>query len=413
MKTKLLFLLTLFLFVGNVFSQTTPNCNLCSSNDFTFQQYYLGDSSGNPLPATCTSGITNAYIWMKVTSSATRYSLWVDYDVKETNPVTNVSTTTHVNDCLYLNQAIPASLIKLGSISWNCGNVLEIQNFSMAWKQQINLNCSFDGPKCICLAPTKVDAPLSIKYSQNNVSCFNGSNGSINISVTGGSAPYIYTWTGTGVNTTSEDQSNLAAGTYSVTAKDSKGTTVSASITISQPASAITATTSQTNVSCFGGTNGSATVNVSGGTSPYTYSWSPSGGTNNTATNLSFGNYTCTIKDANNCELIKNITITQPSALNFTATPTQPKCFGEKGSVVLSTPTGGTGTISFNATATTNLAAGEYTYTATDANGCTKSVTVTINAAPAKVELTATAAPIACFGGTTNVTLNTTGGSGT
>jgi hypothetical protein len=63
----------------------------------------------------------------------------------------------------------------------------------------------------------------------------------------------------------------------------------------------------------------------------------------------------------------------------LSATPTQPKCFGEKGSVVLSTPTGGTGTITFNATAT-DLDAGRYTYT-TDANGCSKSITVTINKA--------------------------------
>jgi hypothetical protein len=52
---------------------------------------------------------------------------------------------------------------------------------------------------------------------------------------------------------------------------------------------------------------------------------------------------------------------------------------------VLSTPTGGTGTITFNATATTNLAAGNHTYTATDANGCSKSITVTINAAPDEI----------------------------
>ncbi|MFA9192763.1 hypothetical protein AAGV28_15425, partial [Flavobacterium sp. FZUC8N2.13] len=85
--------------------------------------------------------------------------------------------------------------------------------------------------------------------------------------------------------------------------------------------------------------------------------------------------------DANGCT--KSITVTinaAPDAIAFSATPTQPKCFGEKGSVVLSTPTGGTGNITFNNTATTDLAAGEYTYTATDANGCTKSITVTINA---------------------------------
>ncbi|MFV8357731.1 gliding motility-associated C-terminal domain-containing protein [Flavobacterium sp. XS1P32] len=79
------------------------------------------------------------------------------------------------------------------------------------------------------------------------------------------------------------------------------------------------------------------------------------------------------------------VKLTITPAIAFTATPTQPKCFGEKGSVVLSTPTGGTGTITFNATATTNLAAGNHTYTATDANGCSKSITVTIKAAPTEI----------------------------
>jgi hypothetical protein len=64
--------------------------------------------------------------------------------------------------------------------------------------------------------------------------------------------------------------------------------------------------------------------------------------------------------------------------------------------VVLSTPTGGTGTITFNATATTNLAAGNYTYTATDANGCSKSITVTINEALMKSLFTSTQPK--CFG---------------
>ncbi|MFA9192754.1 hypothetical protein AAGV28_15380, partial [Flavobacterium sp. FZUC8N2.13] len=136
---------------------------------------------------------------------------------------------------------------------------------------------------------------------------------------------------------------------------------------------------------------------------------------NNTATtDLAAGDYTYTATDANGCTQSITVTINAaPDAIAFTATPTQPKCAGEKGSVVLSTPTGGTGNITFNNTATTDLAAGEYTYTATDANGCSKSITVTINAAPAELILNATATQITYYGGTGSVVLNTTGGTGT
>ncbi|MFN8269208.1 MAG: hypothetical protein U0U33_02990 [Chitinophagaceae bacterium] len=72
--------------------------------------------------------------------------------------------------------------------------------------------------------------------------------------------------------------------------------------------------------------------------------------------------------------------------------------FGDKGSVTLSTPTGGTGTISFDGTATTNLGEGDYTYTATDENGCKTSHTVHINAAPSAISFTATPVQPTCFG---------------
>jgi len=77
----------------------------------------------------------------------------------------------------------------------------------------------------------------------------------------------------------------------------------------------LSSTTSQTNASCNGSCNGTATVVASGGTSPYTYSWSPSGGTGATASSLCAGSYTCTITDHGGVIITKAFTITQPSAL--------------------------------------------------------------------------------------------------
>ncbi|MFA9190811.1 SprB repeat-containing protein, partial [Flavobacterium sp. FZUC8N2.13] len=172
-------------------------------------------------------------------------------------------------------------------------------------------------------------------------------------------------------------------------------------------------------IQCFGTSTGSIDINTNGGTAPYTYTWTKNGNPYNATTedinNLEAGIYEVTVSDSKNCSSAKlSVTINAaPTEIAFTATPTQPKCAGEKGSVVLSTPTGGTGNITFNNTATTDLAAGEYTYTATDANGCTQSITVTINAAPDAIAFTATPTQPKCFGEKGSVVLSTpTGGTG-
>jgi hypothetical protein len=83
----------------------------------------------------------------------------------------------------------------------------------------------------------------------------------------------------------------------------------------------VTATTTQTNVTCNSGTNGSATVTAAGGTAPYAYSWAPSGGTSATASSLAAGTYTCTIGDANQCSITNTVSITEPLPLTITVTP--------------------------------------------------------------------------------------------
>jgi hypothetical protein len=103
------------------------------------------------------------------------------------------------------------------------------------------------------------------------VLCFGNPTGSIDLSVTGGTAPYTYAWSN---GASSQDITALVAGTYSVTVTDNNGCTATASVTITQPAAALALSTTQVNVLCFGNATGSIDLIVNGGTAPYTYAWS-------------------------------------------------------------------------------------------------------------------------------------------
>src|SRR6185295_8436939 len=94
--------------------------------------------------------------------------------------------------------------------------------------------------------------------------------------------------------------SDLAAGTYSVLVTDSKGCTTTASYTVTQPVSALTASASGTNVSCYGDSSGSATVTASGGTAGYTYLWS-NDATTSAISDLAAGTYSVLVTDSKGC----------------------------------------------------------------------------------------------------------------
>jgi hypothetical protein len=230
---------------------------------------------------------------------------------------------------------------------------------------------------------------VSGSASQTNVACFGGSTGAINLTPSGGTAPYTFNWGG---GITTEDRTGLVSGSYSVTITDANGCTATNTNIISQP-SAITATISQTNVSCRTGSNGTATIVASGGAGSYTYSWSPSGGTGATATGLVAGTYTCTVTDANACSISRVYTILQPSAIAATVSQTNVSCNSGTNGAASIAVSGGAGGYSYNwtpgnptgngTTSITGLTAGNYICTVTDANSCiaTRPFTITQPAA--------------------------------
>jgi len=269
----------------------------------------------------------------------------------------------------------------------------------------------------VCFAQCSTCCTLSAAAGAiTNVSCFGGNNGTATMNHTGGGTNLTYSWSN---GQTTQTATNLAAGTYTCYLSDGI-CTQSASFTITQP-NAITPNTTVTNVSCFGGNNGTATANVTGGTGAYTYQWSPSGGTTATATGLTAGNYTCTITDANNCTSSVSANITQPTQLSATpSNTTNVSCFGGNNGAATVSATGGTGTYAYmwspsggNAATATALTSGNYTCMVMDANNCMTNVNVTITQPATALTASVTAQTnVACGSSNGSATVTATGGTG-
>src|ERR1035438_2329878 len=165
------------------------------------------------------------------------------------------------------------------------------------------------------------------------------------MTVAGGTPNYNYLWN-TAPPQSSSTASNLPAGTYVVTVTDAHGCTTTAQATISQPPSSLTAgISSQTNVSCFGLNDGSATVTAAGGTPIYSYFWNTAPPQSSaTASNLPAGTYVVTVTDAHGCTTTAQATITQPPASLTAAISSQTNvsCFGLNDGSATVTAAGGT-----------------------------------------------------------------------
>jgi gliding motility-associated-like protein len=239
-----------------------------------------------------------------------------------------------------------------------------------------------DGAGCYDIKPVTVvvNPQPAVNGIQTNLSCAGASDGSIDITVSSGTSPYTFAWTGTGVVAGSEDQSGLAAGVYSVIVTDAAGcNSASAPFTLTEPP-VLTATAIVTDNPCPGGSDGSIDLTVSGGTAPYSFLWS-NGATVEDLINLTAGNYNVTVTDAGGCTATNSASVEELSGM---ANVTDISCNGANDGSIDLVVSGGSAPVTFlwsNGATTedlSGLSAGNYSVTISDADGCTVMVSGTI-----------------------------------
>ncbi|HLP21669.1 MAG TPA: CUB domain-containing protein, partial [Chitinophagales bacterium] len=261
-----------------------------------------------------------------------------------------------------------------------------------------------------------LDAPV-FSATVTNATCNGASDGSIVLALTS-SPPATYSWTGSASN--NEMALNLAAGNYSVTVTGGPNNcSVTAAYTITEPAAITLSPATITDASCSSG--GSITVTATGGTGAIVYAWS-NGSTTSAITNLSAGPYNLTVTDQNNCSATGTYTVgAAPGAIVFGAPAiANVSCFGAADGSITVSATGGSGNISYlwgNANgqttpAITGLGPNVYSVVASDATGCSASVSYLITEPTAIVFDAPVIVDATCSVGG-SITVGATGGTGT
>jgi len=263
---------------------------------------------------------------------------------------------------------------------WSNGGNLSVNEDIVAGTYGVTV---YDANQCSFITEVTVNEPALLnpyKIYSTDVDCFGGDNGSAGIDVVGGIAPYTYLWSN---DDTTVDLNNVSAGTYTLTVTDANNCINTLEVVIDEAEEIDVDIYSTTEPSCFGGNDGTASVFVTGGNAPYSYSWN-NGQTGTTATGFAVGTYTMTVTDASGCIKVGDFEITEPELLTATATAVDAQCADSADGSILVSPVGGTApyTASWEngvqGLSIEGLATGTYLATVTDDNGCTTTVTSTV-----------------------------------
>jgi hypothetical protein len=231
-------------------------------------------------------------------------------------------------------------------------------------------------------------SPMQSSINKIDISCYNQNDGAIDLTISGGSAPFTYLWSGlNGFSSLAEDLSSLTSGQYDVTVTDYNNCSVSNSINIINPPLFSGSMLSSSDVSCNGGDDGNILLDISGGTPPYNYLWS-NGAISQSLLNISANNYSVAISDSNGCAIPTIYTnISEPAPSFLTSTKQDVSCYGLSDGYIDITYQPVNNNISYSflwsdgsvSEDNSNLSAGIYSLTITENNTCDISLTILIS----------------------------------
>jgi hypothetical protein len=261
-----------------------------------------------------------------------------------------------------------------------------------------------DAANCVGSSTFTIVQPTQITplIGSLNSTCYGANNGELHVSAYGGTSPYLYSINGT-TYTSANSFTGLTGNTnYIVYVKDANNCVVTSTQFISEPA-LLNVTSTINNVSCAGGNNGSISLNLTGGVSPYYIQWSNEATTSSIG-NLAAGVYSVTVRDFNGCTGVKTFTVTQPlTPLIVNGVIADASSSSSLNGSVDITPTGGTSpyTYSWSNGATTQditgLNPGSYMVTTTDSKGCTSSMTFSVGVAAGIANITINAGEVKVY----------------
>lgn len=305
-------------------------------------------------------------------------------------------------------QCYSLSNVNVISCRSNC-SLLQSPSAANNWETLYLLDDNAPGGAAVYEIAFTFCPTFSLNITSTSVTCNGGNNGSANV-IANGSSGYTYTWMPTGGN--SSNATGLSAGTYTSIVKDINNCIFTKTVNVVQPPPLNITSVNTKSAQCYGQASGAATVNVTGGTSPYSYNWQPSPGTTttNTVNSLNAGNYTVSVTDANSCpSATAAFNINQPPDITITITPTDVACYQGSDGAAMGNAQGGAGFFNFAWTDGTNtisinpyvgnLTAGDYTLIVTDIQGCVKTASIDIGEPPPLNILILSTQSVSCYNG--------------
>ena len=296
---------------------------------------------------------------------------------------------------------------------WTPGNIMGATATGLsAGTYTVTVTDSSDMSTATATVAITQPTALVLTPSVTSATCFGSCDGAAGVTASGGTPAYTFSWAPMGQTTAIIN--GLCAGTYTVIVTDANGCTAIQSMTVGQPGP-LNAAASAIPETCAGNNDGQLSSNVTGGTGPYSYSWSPIGATTASVTNVSPGTYTLTVTDNYGCVSTSTTTVAPGSNLVLTPSSTT-ACFSMcDGSMGVSV-SGGTAPYAYlwqpgNITTPviSNVCPGSYTVTVTDINGCTGTATITVTSGASMAPVASATPGQICAGDNSQLQVNATG----